>query len=302
VLKTMTVHELHAFANEVPSREQLAAAPPLTFISAVYPHKGPARQVEVHVRRTGTGRRSQWQWLYHDISRIIGLEETQEDLTAMLVHDLQNPLSNVITSLELIRADLSDEDSESVLPMLDVAIRSSNQLLFMIHSLLDISRLEAGQALGRQEAVGLATLVDEVYELELPIFEQRETRFVRKLEPGLPEVYVKTDMIRRVLINLTENAIKFGSEKQQITVAARRHGDKVVVSVSDQGRGVPGRYRETIFEKFERVKGQSESPGLGLGLAFCRLAVEAHGGRIWVDDAPGGGARFSFSLPVAHGE
>ncbi len=108
-------------------------------------------------------------------------------------------------------------------------------------------------------------------------------------------------MIRRVVINLVDNAIKHSPDSQKITVVARRcENDRgaLLLAVQDQGNGIPLEYRNSIFEKFERIKTKSSSKGLGLGLAFCRLAVEAHGGRIWVDDAPGGEASFNLLLPV----
>src|SRR5690606_37695864 len=109
------------------------------------------------------------------------------------------------------------------------------------------------------------------------------------LAPALPDIYIEEDIIRRVLINLVENALKYSSEGQRITVSAALMEDQkgIVMAVTDQGMGVPPEYRQSIFKKFERIKqANSDSKGLGLGLAFCRLAVEAHNGRIWVEDAP----------------
>ncbi|KAA3656937.1 MAG: hypothetical protein DWQ04_29640 [Chloroflexi bacterium] len=117
-----------------------------------------------------------------------------------------------------------------------------------------------------------------------------------------PYIFIEEDMIRRVLINLITNALKYSQSSKSITISAAAshdNGESVLLSVSDQGQGIPQKYRQIVFEKFERIKrGDSDSKGLGLGLAFCRLAVEAHNGRIWVDDAPGGGARFNFTLPA----
>jgi signal transduction histidine kinase len=109
-------------------------------------------------------------------------------------------------------------------------------------------------------------------------------------------------MIRRVMVNLINNALKYSSEDQTITVSAQilPENDRLLLSVSDQGTGIPKQFRESIFEKFERIAAKDKNAkGLGLGLAFCRLAVEAHNGRIWVDDAPSGGARFNFTLPLS---
>jgi two-component system clock-associated histidine kinase SasA len=116
----------------------------------------------------------------------------------------------------------------------------------------------------------------------------------------MPDVFIQKDMIRRVITNLVDNAVRYSNGGKEITIQAQNIADMglVKVSVMDQGPGVPERYREAIFEKFQRVHKGRETKGLGIGLAFCRLAVEAHNGRIWVDDAPGGGASFNFTLPI----
>jgi len=109
---------------------------------------------------------------------------------------------------------------------------------------------------------------------------------------------IDADMIRRVLINLLENAAKYSPSGSQIGISAETDEVGIRFCVIDQGPGIPVEAREMIFEKFVRLPGTRASKGLGLGLAFCRLAVHAHGGKIWVDGDPGGGSRFCFDLPV----
>ncbi|HOU40809.1 MAG TPA: ATP-binding protein, partial [Promineifilum sp.] len=133
-----------------------------------------------------------------------------------------------------------------------------------------------------------------------PIFARRGVDLRRHLPNDLPSLYVEPNVISRVLLNLFDNALKYSHDGQLVTVEGRAiDNGEVLISVSDQGAGIPKEYREIVFEKFRRIKNDSSSKGLGLGLAFCRLAVEAHGGRIWIDDAPGGGARFNLTLPEA---
>lgn len=300
-----SISDLHVDETELPDMADLAVGGQLTFQSLVSgrAQEGSRGQVislmEVRVSRLTSGQETVCQWIYHDLSSKIELEQMRQDLVAMLVHDLQSPLGNVISSLDLIKMALQrTRQDPDLLSLLDVASRSSNQLLRLIQSLLDISRLEAGLSLGEKSSVHLQKLVEDAYEIERPNFERRGVQLLSLVENELPPLNVEPNVIARVLLNLLDNALKYSKDGHTITVSAREaESGMVQVSVSDQGVGIPEAYRQTIFEKYERVKTESSSKGLGLGLAFCRLAVEAHGGRIWVDDAPRGGARFNFTVP-----
>jgi signal transduction histidine kinase len=114
----------------------------------------------------------------------------------------------------------------------------------------------------------------------------------------LPEVEADMDMIHRVLINLLENAIKYTPADGRITISARKEEEHVLIEVSDSGPGIATSDQQRIFEKYARIRRGSRSKGIGLGLAFCRLAVEAHGGKIWVESEPGQGSSFLFTLPL----
>jgi signal transduction histidine kinase len=225
----------------------------------------------------------------------------RNELMTMLVHDLQSPLGNVISSLELMRYELPEDADPVLASIVDIAGRSSRRLQTLIRSLLDISYLEAGHPLKELEFVDVLDLVEDAREIIEPTLERRHATLVTEHPEEMPAVYVDADMIRRVFINLLDNASKYTPEGKQVTVqiAEPAEGDaRIQVSISDQGKGVPPRYREAIFEKFRRLQGKGAPKGLGLGLAFCRLAIDAHGGTIAVDDAPDGGARFSFTLPT----
>jgi signal transduction histidine kinase len=110
-------------------------------------------------------------------------------------------------------------------------------------------------------------------------------------------VPVDADMVRRVLINLLENAVKFSPEKTAIQVAVQRQNGFVLTQVKDNGPGIPPAQQERIFEKFARLNMKDGPKGLGLGLAYCRLAIAAHGGQIWIESEPGQGSTFNFTLP-----
>ncbi|MCB8928979.1 MAG: GAF domain-containing protein [Ardenticatenaceae bacterium] len=299
----MSIQDLHPDTAVLPKAKKIRSDKVLMFQSKVRAKNASPIPMEVYTKRTIHGDDQLLQWIHHDITEQVELEKMREDLTAMLFHDLQSPLGNVISSLELLAYEIPPESANSPLyAMLDIARRSSRRLETLIRSLLDINRLEAGQPITEQVRVNINNLVQEVYEIELPNFEQRRIHFANSLPDDLPHVYAEEDMIRRVLVNLINNALKYSSEDQTITLSGELQVDakRLQISISDQGHGIPPQFRESIFEKFERIQSKdSNAKGLGLGLAFCRLAVEAHNGRIWVDDAPTGGARFNFTLPLA---
>ena len=296
---------LHSEDNGLPKMLAIADNEVKQFTGQVLTKKGIMIPVEVYAKRTQFGRQELLQWIYRDISEQVELEQMREDLIAMLFHDLQSPLGNVISSLALMKDELPQESDPALHLMLDIASRSSSRLQTLVRSLLDITRLEAGHPVSDRREVDLNQLVQDVWEYEEPNFDRRSVSFHREIDHDLPLVYVEEDMIRRVLVNLISNALKYSIEGDFIIVSAR-HGwenddAKILVSVVDQGQGVPPQHRMSIFDKFQRIaSAKASSSGLGLGLAFCRLAVEAHGGKIWVDDAPGGGARFNLTLPVAY--
>lgn len=272
-----------------------------SFKSEAFAKAGQPIPVEVHVKQTSFREEAELiQWQYHDLTPQVELEEMRKDLMAMLFHDLQSPLSNVMSSLELMRYEIPPDDDSMLGEMLDIAHRSSNHLQGLISSLLDIDRLEAGHPVGEQTAVSVSQLIDAAQDMEQPDYERRGMSLVLQIEPNIPHVFVEQDMVRRVLTNLLDNALRYSDGGSVVKILASHlpQANQVLVSVVDQGPGIPLRFRESIFEKFQRMQRGSSSKGLGIGLAFCRLAVEAHGGRIWVEDAPGGGAQFNLTLPT----
>jgi signal transduction histidine kinase len=143
----------------------------------------------------------------------------------------------------------------------------------------------------------LEVLVDEAIEIVRPLFESKQINVERITTVEPPKLELDEDMIRRVIINLLENAIKFSPLNTEVTVGIKPGRDEVIVFIEDQGPGIPETYRERIFEKYFRLDTEGKSRGLGLGLSFCQLAVQAHGGKIWVESGKPIGSRFLFSLP-----
>jgi signal transduction histidine kinase len=226
------------------------------------------------------------------------LEQFRRDLAAMTYHDLRNPLQNIQLSLTALQRLLSSSDTDMTTAMIQLAQRSVEQISRMVKSLLDIERLEQGRALLNRQPTSLEPLLVGAVQLVQPMAEESEQTVCHEIAPKLPPIQVDSDMIQRVVMNLLENAIKHTPGGGSITLRARTIEDNVCISVSDTGPGIPRQFRDEIFDKFFRIKNSEAPNGVGLGLAFCRLAVEAHGGRIWVDSEAESGAVFTFTLPV----
>jgi PAS domain S-box-containing protein len=253
---------------------------------------------EVHLKRIDVGDEPFMQWILRDVAERVALDKLRSDLTSMIFHDLRSPLGNVISSLEVMDATLGEEDPLGLRPVLSVAQRSSRRLSRLIDSLLDLDRLEAGQAHLYKVPVQLPELLHEALEEVRPIAEAKGHTLSFENHAGeLEPLQVDESMIRRVVINLLENAVKYTPPGGAIGLSLVRQGGQVRVGVSDTGPGIAPEAQQRIFEKFARLEG-GKAKGLGLGLAFCRLAVEAHGGRIWVESEPPHGSTFYFTLPL----
>jgi PAS domain S-box-containing protein len=235
------------------------------------------------------------QWIVRDITERAELDELRSDLTSMLFHDMRSPLGNVISSLQLLY-DPPPAD-ETVRSLLSISLRSARRLSRMIDSLLDLRRLEEGRAVIRRTKVSLAALAAEAVEEAQPVAEGKGIILQMYIPLSLPTVEADSDMIRRVISNLLDNAVKYTPSGGNIRLTAENADQSVVFSVVDSGPGIPTEERHRIFDKYSRIERVGAPKGLGLGLAFCRLAVKAHGGRIWVDSPAEGGAAFRFMLP-----
>jgi len=230
------------------------------------------------------------------------VEKMREDLTHTMVHDLRNPLTNIRMALELLNqvnnrpgAPAPDEQSREVVA---IALNSTQRMLSLVNAILDVNRLESGQVPLVREPLSLFEAVTEVFQLQLPLVMEKNLRLENMVAADLPTPYVDGGLVRRVLQNLVGNAIKFTPDDGNIRVSAavEPNGERVQVTVSDSGPGLPPEVRGSLFQKF--VTGHHRERGSGLGLAYCRLAIEAHGGRIWTSSEPGRGAVFHFTLPL----
>ena len=281
-----------------PNLGQLELGQTISYQSNAKTKQGKGGPVELYVKRIDIERRPYLQWILRDISERLALDELRSDLTSMIFHDLRSPLGNVLSSLEVLKGSVPADD-EAMQSVLAIALRSGRRLSRLIDQLLDLEQLEAGQAVLQKSKGSLGALIIEAVEEIHPVAEGKGHVLSFDLGAGdLPMVELDSDMIRRVLINLLENAVKYSRSEGQISVALERQDGHLRVRVSDNGPGISADDQERIFQKFARVNRGGRPKGLGLGLAFCRLAIQAHGGRIWVESSVGKGSSFFFTLPV----
>jgi signal transduction histidine kinase len=227
------------------------------------------------------------------------LDRLRGDLIAMVYHDIRSPLSTIVASLEVLSSTALNTQDATAQSMIEIAQRSAKRIQHLVDSLLDIDRLESGQEIGSRASTSLQTIVDEAVRLILPMAEIKGINVTQSLEANLPQVDIDEDMILRVLINLLENAVKFSRGQGTIQVSLEQQGDMILTAIRDNGPGIAPSEQERIFQKYARPNILADGGGLGLGLAYCRLAVNSHGGQIWVESKPGNGAAFKFTLPTA---
>jgi two-component system sensor histidine kinase/response regulator len=234
--------------------------------------------------------------LRRNYKRLQEAEKLRDDFRNMIVHDLRTPLTAVIAGVDMLGwgSGLDDRQRE----MIAIVAGGGRTLLGMINDLLDVEKMEAGMMALRYENLSAAALVANAIAEIRSLAEASETSLVTVLEEGLGLFAGDANKLGRTLVNLIANAIRF-TPRGTVTITAGRHDSQNVrFAVADTGRGIPPDAFERIFEKFGQLDATSRI-GTGLGLAFCKLAVEAHGGRIKVESTPGAGSTFSFTFPVA---
>jgi signal transduction histidine kinase len=246
-------------------------------------------RVETHLRIRRLQQRLAAQ--YQDLKR---LESLRDSLTHMIVHDLRSPLQGIMASLQLLETD-ADRLGGTAPDVLRRGLRSARTMIQMISTLLDVNRMEAGEMPLHRSDGDLNGVVSQALESLAGLVDGRP---VATESDGPVTASFDRDIMVRVVANLVANALKFTPAEARVTVRTSRRRGGATVEVIDRGPGIPPEYRERIFQKFGQVDApQGRKPlSTGLGLAFCRLALDAHGGDIGVDSVVGEGSTFWFVL------
>jgi signal transduction histidine kinase len=255
----------------------------------------PFQCAEVEARvRTHLELRRQKLELQLSYQRLKELELLRDNLAHMVVHDMRSPLFTMQMSLDLVKVNLPNPPVKAV-KYLDMALDGVAKLTEMVNQLLDISRMEAGRMpLNKTQGDLVATVQSVMDSLHTLAADRRMT--LAPSEPVLSSY--DQDIVRRILTNLLHNALKFTVPRDEVIVAITRDGPNARVSITDHGPGIPAEYRGKIFEKFTQVEGEKRKYGTGLGLTFCKLAVETHGGTIGVTGDSLQENTFWFTLPL----
>ncbi len=238
-----------------------------------------------------------------DVTHQQEMEQFREDLISMMVHNLQGPLAALISSLEMLREE-EQMDQPTARELLRIALEGGRNLYSRVESLLWIRRLEDREMPLSLNAVPLARVVLPVVDEYRPLATMGKLSLRADLDEELPLAMIDAEVISRVFSNLVDNALKYTPAGGQIELRAvptsGPEGSAILCSVADTGLGIAQEAQEVIFDKFRRLDGAGGCRrGMGIGLHFCKLAVEAHGGRIWVESQRGQGSTFYFTLPIA---
>ncbi|MDX2215439.1 MAG: ATP-binding protein [Oculatellaceae cyanobacterium bins.114] len=238
---------------------------------------------------------SELQEAYAELRQVEGL---RDELTHMIVHDLRNPLSSIIVGLEMV--DVVQANAVEQHRWVEIARTASYCMNGMIEDLLHLSKFEVGKLKPVLQSVDMTILLMAQVESYRAQAEMQNKHLVLQVPDSLPDVIADTNLISRVIDNLVSNALKYTEPGGLVEIGTQTDAESLQVYVRDDGQGIPAEYCDRIFDKFVQVTdavGASLRKGTGLGLAFCRMAIEAHGGKIWVESINHQGSTFTFTLP-----
>lgn len=240
-----------------------------------------------------------WDELNRNYHHLQELEKLRDSLTHMIVHDLRTPLTSFLTGLQSVEelGELNIDQRE----LLNISVEGGQMLLGMINDLLDISKMEAGSLKLALEDSTPRVLIEQAISQVNSLAEAKHLKLTAEVDSDLPALRIDEDKVRRSIVNLLGNAIKFTPSGGEVHLGATGEADGLHISVSDTGEGIPEEAFGRIFEKFGQAEAQQRSGrkmSTGLGLTFCKMVVEAHGGSIGVSSRLGEGSTFSLTLPV----
>jgi PAS domain S-box-containing protein len=260
------------------------------------------RTVDLEVSRTvlrETGREGYAAYVVHDISRHAEVNRLREQLLYSVAHELRGPLMVLDNALEILDTEYPKLTAEDFAHVLGTARRTARRMRTLMEDLLSAGSIQSGHFVVAPRKTELYAIVSDAVEIVTPSMDGRGQRVEMDVPGvGLP-VLADKRYARQVLSNLLFNASKYSPEQSIIRVVANPVDNMVRIAVEDRGPGIPPEQQAGLFERFYRVRSESDAPGVGLGLAIAKGIVDAHGGSIGIDSEPGSGTRVWFTLPSA---
>lgn len=237
--------------------------------------------------------------VFRDITELRRIELLKDDLASFIVHDLKSPLTTIIGTCDLVAME---HHEPALLKDLEAIQGAAQRVNRMVLDLLDIQMAEGGALEPERTDLAVVDLLREVEAAAVARIAHRDDHLIVVNDPGDLTVQADRELLFRTLMNLVDNCVKYGPSEGEIRIAAQPGPEGTVLfTVQDDGPGVPEHLRERIFEKYAKVErddGLRSRDSRGLGLRFCKVVADAHGGRIWVEDAEPMGARFLVELPL----
>jgi signal transduction histidine kinase len=286
---------LTAFDDEDTHRRALAAGVD-DFLSK------PLRPTELLIRVRSLLRLSAAMQKLHDSHALVSAQrdallharQLRERLSAFIVHDLKIPLQNISAATEIVQRRAENEGVQRAAGMIQRGCTDMNR---MVLDLLDVARAEDGHLTVQKTDFDLRSLLDDVVErTRVTRGQGAAVRLETMYDLEDPRIQGDPELLRRVIENLLDNAFRYSPAQSSIRVSAAKRQGQVDILVRDEGPGIPEEHRERVFDMYERLEERRDRSGRGLGLVFCRAAVEAHGGAIWIDPPDGRGAVFHVRL------
>ena len=237
--------------------------------------------------------------IFNDITEIRGIERMKTVFVSTVSHELRTPLTSIKGFVSTLLDDIEGYyDRDTQREFYQIIDNECDRLTRLISDLLNVSRIEAGRALDlNPKPVDLTSLIEKVATVQRSYTSRHELKL--DVEEGLPTIIADEDKVDQILTNLINNAIKYSPRGGDVVVTARGNGTGVMISITDQGMGIPKDHLSRVFDRFHRVDNRDtrEVGGTGLGLYLVKHLVEAHGGKIWVESDVGKGSTFTFTLP-----
>jgi len=298
-LLRVPLRDVNIVVDDERGLHQLEEGQATTFRMNLMDAVGQTMPVLMRVRHLRMDGQAVLEWVLQDLQAQVVMDKLREDMTAMVYHDLRNPIHNInAATFKLAEILRGKTDNPAVLRLLQLSLTSTRRLQRMVDSLLDLQKLEAGGTLVNRKLTEIRVMLTDAVQIVQPMAYEADQSIFLHLSDEYPLLNIDADMLLRVLINLIENALKYTPPGGKIYVGAQMDGNAILLNVRDTGPGIPPHLRDSIFDKYVRVNVDDVPRGVGLGLAFCKLAVEAHGGRIWVESEEGQGSDFIFTVPL----